>query len=268
VGILALAPASFENVITGQNGFLTAACLIGGLRCMKKRPVLSGILFGFLAIKPQLGILVPVALCAERQWKTLFTAAVTVVLLVLLSVLLFGAEPWQAYFHTTLAYQNAILRMNVVPLQPFQALSPTPFMALRILGVSLPVAYSVAAIFALGGIYAVWWAFSKPATSTSRQQAVLLTAMFLVTPYALSYDLTTLSVAVLLMLDDAPGYSLTEKDGSLLLFIWLLPLTLYLFNCAGLPLAPVAIAALLGLQLQKLYRLKPAEACIAPQPCL
>jgi len=44
--LLAVAPAVVVNVYGGQNGFLTAALLIGGLSLLDKRPIVSGVLFG------------------------------------------------------------------------------------------------------------------------------------------------------------------------------------------------------------------------------
>jgi hypothetical protein len=52
---VAVAPAVAVNVFIGQNGFFTAAPLIGGLVNLDRRPVLAGVLFGILTIRPQLG---------------------------------------------------------------------------------------------------------------------------------------------------------------------------------------------------------------------
>src|SRR3546814_4826722 len=94
---LLLAPASYINISGGQNGFLTGALLIGGLRLLGPKPILAGICFGLLTVKPQLGILLPFALLASRQWTAIVVASVTAALLVGASALLFGWESWQAY---------------------------------------------------------------------------------------------------------------------------------------------------------------------------
>src|SRR3546814_8773713 len=64
---LLLAPATFANFSDGQNGFLTGALLIGGLRLLGTKPIVAGILFGILTVKPQLGIRLPFALLAARR---------------------------------------------------------------------------------------------------------------------------------------------------------------------------------------------------------
>ena len=56
------------------------------------RQVWAGILLGMATIKPQLGLLLPVALVAARQWRALAAAAATVAALVLLSAWAFGLD--------------------------------------------------------------------------------------------------------------------------------------------------------------------------------
>jgi hypothetical protein len=48
----------------GQNGFLTAALLIGGWRALRWSPLLGGALLGLVTLKPQFYVLAPVALVA------------------------------------------------------------------------------------------------------------------------------------------------------------------------------------------------------------
>ena len=71
---LAVAPAVAVNILGGQNGFFTAALLIGGLVNLDRRPIVSGILFGLLTIKPQFGMLVPVLLVITARWRVIGAA--------------------------------------------------------------------------------------------------------------------------------------------------------------------------------------------------
>src|SRR6266508_871878 len=74
--LLALAyPAVFVNVGHGQNGLLSASLLGGALVLLPKRPILAGVLIGFLAYKPQFGLMIPIALLAGGRWKTIAGAA-------------------------------------------------------------------------------------------------------------------------------------------------------------------------------------------------
>ena len=63
LGALA-APATGVNLIFGQTGFLAGGFMLGGLALAERRPIAAGVLLGLLAYKPQLGVLVPVALVA------------------------------------------------------------------------------------------------------------------------------------------------------------------------------------------------------------
>src|SRR5882672_5966835 len=76
--LLALAtPAVFINAVGGQNGAWTAALFGGGLGLLERRPLLGGGLLGLLIYKPQLGLLIPVALLAGRHWRAFAAAGVT-----------------------------------------------------------------------------------------------------------------------------------------------------------------------------------------------
>src|SRR5439155_352385 len=88
------APTTAIAIVSGQNGFLAGALLAGGLRLAAGHPLAAGVLFGLLTYKPQLGLLVPVALAAAGLWRTLTIAGVTAILLVALTSLLFGGAIW------------------------------------------------------------------------------------------------------------------------------------------------------------------------------
>src|SRR5579863_6081170 len=76
--LLALAtPAVFINAVAAQNGTWTAALFGAGLGLLDRQPILAGSLLGLLICKPQLGILVPVALLAGRRWRASAAAVAT-----------------------------------------------------------------------------------------------------------------------------------------------------------------------------------------------
>ena len=72
--LLVLAPAVTVNIWCGQNGFWTTALLAGGLIQLDRRPLLAGVLFGMLSIKPQLGVLLPLMLALTGRWRTIAAA--------------------------------------------------------------------------------------------------------------------------------------------------------------------------------------------------
>ena len=85
-------PGTIINFIHGQNGFFTANIVGRRPFILEKRPVLAGIFFGFLSYKPQFGILIPFALIAGKYWKTIFSAFLTSIFLIILSLLIVSAR--------------------------------------------------------------------------------------------------------------------------------------------------------------------------------
>jgi Glycosyltransferase family 87 len=57
-------PAVLLTITHGQSAFLTTALLTWGLLLLRDQPIIAGILLGALGFKPQLGLLVPIALIA------------------------------------------------------------------------------------------------------------------------------------------------------------------------------------------------------------
>ena len=93
-----LAPATTITLISGQSGFLSGALMLGGLRLAGSRPIVAGVLFGLLAYKPQLGLLLPVALISAGLWRSIAAAAVTVVVCAIASSWVFGDDIWPLCF--------------------------------------------------------------------------------------------------------------------------------------------------------------------------
>ena len=95
-----LFPQTAFIAFTGQNSFLTGAILIAGITLLDRRPVLAGVLLGVLTYKPQLFLMVPVALLAGGHWKAIAAGIVTTALLALLSLALLGPDLWHQWLQT------------------------------------------------------------------------------------------------------------------------------------------------------------------------
>ena len=109
-GFIACAtPVFFANAIVGQNGFLSAALVGASLLFLKQRPVLSGVFLGLLTYKPQLGVLFPLALLLDRNWRALASASVTSAILIAMSWFAFGTQTFFAFLHFLPATSQAIL---------------------------------------------------------------------------------------------------------------------------------------------------------------
>ena len=83
-------PAVMWNMLVGQNGFLTAALIGLMLLTLDTRPIAAGVLLGLLTYKPQFGILFPIVLAANGQWRVIAAASVTTAALVAASAAVFG----------------------------------------------------------------------------------------------------------------------------------------------------------------------------------
>ena len=191
--LLSLAtPAVFINSVNGQTGTWTAALFGGGLALLNRRPAIAGVLFGLLICKPQLGILLPIALAAGRQWRAFIAAALTVLIISGASMLLFGADIWPAYFK-----HAEVLRQNVLESgEGVWHRMVSVFVAARRLGLDPAAAYLVQAVIAVPVIIVVALAWFRDAPAAARY-ALLVLGTWLVTPYLQDYDLVIGAFVVL-----------------------------------------------------------------------
>ncbi|HWA49555.1 MAG TPA: glycosyltransferase family 87 protein [Dongiaceae bacterium] len=243
VTLLLLAPSTFFNLIAGQNGFLTGALLIGGLRLMDRRPGLAGILFGLLTVKPQLGLLLPVALVAAGAWRAILSAAITAAVMAGISMALFGIEPWIAYVQQAAPFQRAILEHAE---GSFVLMMPTPFMAARLLGWGITAGYWLSGVAGLAAATIVFWSFRRTSLPNSLRGAIFLTATLLATPYAFNYDMPALSAALATFVTLHLRARLRPGELLALVAAWTLPLSVMMMNGNGLPAGPLILAAMLA----------------------
>jgi hypothetical protein len=250
--VLALAPASFINVFYGQNGFLTAACLVGGLRLIEKRPALAGVAFGFLTFKPQLMLLLPIVILMEKRWRVLASALLTSAALVGLSLLLFGTAPWAAYFREAIPYQTALFEVSPAADKNIMNSSfITLFASVRRWGGDLPLAYGLSIVSALIAAGATIYACRRNVPSELRTM-IVLTAVFLASPYAHNYDLTLLSGAIVSYFAVSQRPPLTLPKIVLIVALCLAPLYCTGLNLSGFAVCPFLIAGFLVLGLQSI----------------
>jgi hypothetical protein len=256
VAALTLAPATFANAMFGQNGFVTAALLIGGMRLLERAPIAAGILFGLLTFKPQLGVLVPIALIAAGAWRAFAAAVVTTVVLMGLTTGLFGMDIWSSYIDFISGFKTALMERGA-GIGYGKGTSPT--MMARMMGLG-PIAGSVIqAVFSLGAAVAVYWAFWPP-RGGPLAIAVLAVVATLATPMAYVYDMTIVSVAVILIYDVASRDRFLPGESAALALAWLSPLLILALTPRGWPVGPVLLSVLLVYVLTRLARFGRAGA--------
>lgn len=236
--LLAIAGYFLLMVVAAQNGFLLGALLLFGLGLMKTRPVLAGLAFACLTIKPQLGLLIPVLLLFDRNWKVIGWSALFTVALVLLSIAMLGVDSWRAYLTETLAYQRFVMT-NWYGI--FLTMMPTVFGSLRTLGVSPGVALNVQLLVSAAAFALVLWLLSKE-TDPLRHIFVIVCGTFLVTPYAFNYDMGALCVvaAILAGSDRAPA---TMAGSMVIAAVAGIAVAVMNLGRAHLPIAPLILLA-------------------------
>lgn len=189
---LLAAPATFVNAMYGQTGALSAIFLGGGLLLLASHPVMAGILLGLLSYKPQLGILLPIALACGGHWRAFLSASLSVVVLFVVSAAFVGVDAW-------LAYPKQMEEMQVVVALQGEGLwhrIPTAYMSARLIGVGPVWAWAVhipVVLVALAAVFRVW---RRHDALPSVKATTLVLATFLATPYAWDYDLVILVVLV------------------------------------------------------------------------
>ena len=251
---LALAfPGSFQNLIHGQNGFLSALLMGAGLLILDQAPIVAGLLFGLLSYKPHFVILMPLALVAGRRWRALLSLMVSSGCLLLASVLVWGADVWAAFRHDLPSalqiLETGKLGANVLV---STANMPTLYSAVLLAGGALWLAQilQVALMLATAGL--VVWVWSRR-TSPAVRSAVLVLCILLFPPYAFIYDLTILALPLAWLGWEGyrEGWLPGERAGLFLGFLTpiLVPI---LAKTLNLQITPLVLSVLLALALRRM----------------
>ena len=182
---LAVFPAAAVNIMAGQNGFLTAALIGGGLPLLDRRPRVAGMLLGALMYKPQFLGVALLGLLVGRRWKALIWACGCVAALTVVSYLAFGPDAWEGFRASgqdsvDWLYEPSIAdhRVSALAFGVLFGLSRPAAQALHVLVASLTLVLVVR----------VWIKDTRPALRNS----VTVLATLLVSPYVFIYDLAML----------------------------------------------------------------------------
>lgn len=230
-------PAVFANAAIGQNGFLTAGLLMTGLALLSASPFAAGAILGCLAIKPQLGILLPVALIAGRHWRAIAGATLSASGILIAGLALFGTATTSAWM------REAPLIVNVTSggLMGWAKLASV-YAAARQVGLTGEIALAIHGLVAVAAATLVWkiWRSTR---EDSLKFSALAAGSMLMSPYVFYYDALVL----------VPAFFLLARDASArgpLLALWGLSL-LALMQAAGTwsfvnlnPLVPIALMAI------------------------
>ncbi|GAC1335581.1 MAG: hypothetical protein NVSMB26_20420 [Beijerinckiaceae bacterium] len=251
---IAVSPAQLINLADGQNGCLTAAILLAGLRVMDKRPILAGILFGLLTIKPHLGIVIPFVLAALRHWRVAAAALGTAAALVFAAAAVFGTQTWASYLTVTSSYQLHLLEV----MRGFYVIMmPSTYAAARVLGASTAVAIVLQLAISCGAVAAALIIVRRTYDVATRALAITA-ATFLASPYLLAYDMIALSAAIVLYVARDRPRSLLLSSG--MIATWLSPAMVMYLMPLGIPFGPPALAILLAGLVDLVLKMEPDTA--------
>ena len=192
---IAFPPVAY-NALVGQNGFLSGAAMLFGAGTVSRSPWLGGAALGLMSMKPQLALLLPVALVAGRHWRGLTAVALCAVAIHLLAALAFGLEPYWRYLDN-LALYGAQLQTGEWPWE----LLASAYAFVRWFGAGHVPGLLVQAACATVAVLAVWRAWSGDWPS---KVPVLIAATPLVSPYLFTYDAVMLVGAVAVLAGTKP----------------------------------------------------------------
>lgn len=181
--------------------WLVAACgqvtlLIVGLvllaLTLRQQPAVAGLLLGAAAaLKPQLCLLLPLGLVADRRWSTLMVAAAAALAFGLISAATWGPHIWQDWIEAVGRFQREVL--PGIPGIEIDEL--TPYAALERLGLPGAIAF----MFAPLSCWLTWRAFRDSGDPLVHASAAF-GGLLLVSPYAMNYDAAVLAPGVAALL--------------------------------------------------------------------
>jgi hypothetical protein len=264
-------PFLSANLFSGQTGTLIAVFFLGAAYFLPTRPVLAGICIGFLAVKPQMGLLIPLALVASGQWRIVAAAATTVLSLIILSTIWLGAAVWTDYFRMSLLFGQFIGGGY----DQIRQLAVGPYVSLQ--GAGMPAALAgffhvVVTIAVMTAIIQAFWRgklnqqeMGKEDGRLDLRLALLAAGTLLVTPYSLSYD------TPLLMLSIIPLFARSWRDGAdgielaSLTTLLIMPYAQILAVGIHVPFAFLVLLLWFGVLYRRFQKERPAQPAVAAQ---
>lgn len=234
-------PAVLLNLTQGQTGFLVAGLFAAALAFLfSGRHALAGICFGLLAIKPQFGVLIPIALAASGHWRAFAFAGLSAAATVIAPTIAFGADIWPDFARAAAFARASVLEGGSIGY--YKIISA--FSQARLLGAPLALAYSVQAAVAAGAAAMVFLIWRSTASDALKGASLILGAV-LATPYVVEYDLVILAPAAALIIREAMRGGFRDYEKMILVFAFLVPaMTRFAAKTSGVSAAWFAILLL------------------------
>jgi hypothetical protein len=211
------------SLFIGQTSVLWTAGLVAGLWAMRGgKAAAAGLAIALLTMKPQLGLLIPVALIAARQWAVIGWATGFTVLLTGAATVVTGPGYWPLFFET-LNSQVGRVADGTTLIHMISSL----YGFLRALGADHGGAFAPQLVLTAGLAVMIGWVWSQRGLSEDLKCATLCAAIPLAAQYALFYEMTLELAAAMFLIRDGFGRRLAGK--AWLLVLWFGPAPMIIF---------------------------------------
>jgi alpha-1,2-mannosyltransferase len=206
----------------------------------RQRSFAAGLAIGCLAFKPQMGIVIAIALLAARDWRAVAGASVTAVGQLAFAWLVAGSAAMLAYFHVL---WTLLLNPALVQAFPSEVHSVRGFAQLLIPSPAIVSALSLVAL-AIAVVAAVrTWRSAAP---LELRWAMVMLLTLLGSPHLLTYDLLLLTLPLLVLADWAVRNHAHPRQplvALLLVGLYLSPFSSHLARLTHVQLSVLAMAA-------------------------
>lgn len=182
--------AIWVNLVCGQNGLYTASLFGLGFVLLPTAPLAAGVMFGLLTFKPQLGLLIPVALLALRQYRSIGMAALAFLALFVLAGVLFGPDIW-----LWSASGMFTAGFNLAAEQRLWGRMPSAFALLRMSGLAPGQALLLHFLLVVP-VVALTWVIWRRSRNYNLNSAATACLALLASPFLYDYDMALLGVAI------------------------------------------------------------------------
>ncbi len=231
-------PAAWMSAASGQSAVLAAALLALAAQWLDRRPALAGMCFGCLAFKPQLGLVVPVALIAAGRWRIVAAASATVGVLAAASMILFGRSAWIACVDNL-----ALARMAIDMGDESPGKIPSVEGAALLLGAT-PFAAALLQAMTAFAVCVFLWTLARRRPGAETEGAAICVAAALCSPWVHFYDLAVLAFPIAWLASEALRTRWLPWEKSIILSSYALPAATVLAMWVRLPVAPLVMTTL------------------------
>lgn len=239
-------PPALDLLGSEQDTAISLFLLAAGLRLLlADRELAAGAVLGLGLFKPQLFILMPVLLVAQRRWRALASWSAVALVLTGASLALVGPDGARAYVRLL---TSDVYRQGIAADLSWKMLSLPAFVRSLFQGFALPApALNLLSAMALGAGGVLLGAIARlPRREPDQRGLALLYALAVLitaaaSPHFFLYDATLLLLPALILLDAFPASAAIRVSlAAGYVLTWITPLVHLLFGNAPWPLAVLA----------------------------